>query len=103
MNKDQTNKPTTLISRRTGLDRRWIPSADHQPERRRGSGRRTIRKRSFLEPIALDGPEESSVPFPEIDPGAKTPVANHSVLLLTEKWTPLRPDVVPKKESSDDG
>lgn len=103
MKKNQTRKPTTLISRRTGLDRRWIPSVDHQPERRRGRDRRILRKRSFLEPIELNRPAQSSVAFPEIDPDPERPQVNHSAISLIEKWPPLHPQAVPKKKPSDDG
>ena len=69
MKNDPTGKPNRLISRRTGLDRRWIPSADHHPERRHGQDRRTIRKRSFLQPLAVNDPEERPPAFPLIVSG----------------------------------
>lgn len=68
MTKEPIDKPTIVTSRRTGIDRRWIPSADHQPERRRGSERRKTRKRSFLEPLDANGSTVSPAPFPEITP-----------------------------------
>ena len=48
---DRTSAPA---SRRTGLDRRWIPSTNHHPERRRGEDRRSVRKRSFTDPFESD-------------------------------------------------
>ncbi|MBC2711766.1 MAG: hypothetical protein HGJ94_12500 [Desulfosarcina sp.] len=87
MNQDQTRKPTTLISRRTGLDRRWIPSADRQLERRCGRDRRTIRKRSFSEPLALNGSDANKEPFPEFDPDTKTSKANYPAFSPAEKET----------------
>jgi hypothetical protein len=45
--------------RRTGLDRRWIPSKNHHPERRRGGDRRAVQQRSFLDSIGLRAPGEA--------------------------------------------
>ena len=47
MKQNAFTQPSVLISRRTGIDRRWIPSKGHQPERRRGGDRRADRKRTF--------------------------------------------------------
>ena len=47
MKQNAFTQPSVLISRRTGIDRRWIPSEGHQPERRRGGDRRTSPKRTF--------------------------------------------------------
>lgn len=41
----------SLISRRTGIDRRWIISKNHHPERRSGKDRRSRQRHDFLPPI----------------------------------------------------
>ena len=63
--KMKKNKPSNPTTRRTGLDRRWIPSANHQPERRRRRDRRTIRNRSFLEPFESKGGRRTASHFPK--------------------------------------
>lgn len=85
MNEDPTNNSDTIKSRRTGIDRRWIPSADHQPERRRCGDRRTSRKQSWAEPMAKHESEEGRPPFPEILPDAKPPVVDLSAVTQTKK------------------
>jgi len=52
------NAEGTIPCRRTGLDRRWIPSGNHHPERRRGGDRRAVKQRSFSDPLVLDAPEK---------------------------------------------
>jgi hypothetical protein len=73
MNKKQTHPPTGGVSRRTGLDRRWIPSSDYQPERRRGKDRRAEKPRSFMESLELNDGEPGSV---------RPPAANNSPVSL---------------------
>ena len=51
MGKKQTEPTTPLISRRTGIDRRWITTIKYYPERRSGKDRRLTHHRSFLAPI----------------------------------------------------
>lgn len=58
MGKEQINTSTPTMSRRTGIDRRWIASPGHHPERRSGKDRRLTHHRSFLEPI--DSNDQSS-------------------------------------------
>jgi hypothetical protein len=82
MNKNKPSNPTT---RRTGLDRRWIPSANHQPERRRSKERRTIRNRSFLEPFESKAEEENSELFPEINVQTSRSETKHKALPFDEK------------------
>ena len=54
---ERANAPKSdLKSRRTGIDRRWIPSENHQPERRGGTDRRSGPKRPFLVPLDDDRP-----------------------------------------------
>ena len=96
------NKPRNAITRRTGLDRRWIPSANHQPERRRSSDRRTIRNRSFLEPLESKGAEENSELFPEINIQAKQPEAKNLALPFDEKGVSGPREAVFKRITSDD-
>jgi hypothetical protein len=64
-NKDQLNsnekkRTTPVPSRRAGFDRRWIPSENHHPERRRGGDRRAARQRSFSDPLVPDAPGENN-------------------------------------------
>jgi len=97
------NKPSKRISRRTGLDRRWIPSVNHQPERRRSRDRRTIRHRSFLEPIELNGAAENSERFPEINIQTKQLEAKNAALPLDEKGFSVAREAVFKRVTSDNG
>ncbi len=103
MKEAQTSKPTGVIARRTGLDRRWIASGKHHPERRRCRDRRAIRKRSFLEPLELNASEEPRVPSAEVDSNPGKPEAKHPEFSLGGQWSPRRPPSMPKKVTSDDG
>jgi hypothetical protein len=96
------NKPSKEISRRTGLDRRWIPSKDHHPERRRSRDRRTIRNRSFLEPLESNGAPENRELFPEINIRTNRPEAKNAVLPLNEKGFSGPREAVFKRIASDD-
>ncbi len=100
MKKNKTSNPNT---RRTGLDRRWISSASHQPERRRSRDRRTIRNRSFLEPFESNVEEENSELFPEINIQTSQPEAKHTALTFDEKGFSEPREAVFKKITSDDG
>ena len=97
------NKPSNPNTRRTGLDRRWIPSANHQPERRRRMDRRTIRNRSFQEPFESKGVEGNSEPFPEINIQTSQPEVKHAALPFDEKGFSEPREAVFKKITSDDG
>ena len=102
MNDDQTNTPTSRNTRRTGLDRRWISSSGHQPERRRGEDRRSTGKRAFAGFPRLSGEGDSRARFPgspfEIkEPGEK----NESVPSNENGFTPAE-EIVPKREPADD-
>ncbi len=66
MKKCRTAKQNDLPSRRTGLDRRWIPSPGHQPERRRGQDRRAVKTRNFTDGF---GPASETAPQKNIQPG----------------------------------
>ena len=96
-------KSDNPVSRRTGLDRRWIPSANHQPERRRRRDRRAIRNRSFLEPIDLNGAEENRELFPDINVQSGQPEAKNSTLPFDEKGFSVPREAVFKRGLSDDG
>ena len=96
------NKPSNPTTRRTGLDRRWIPSANHQPERRRSRDRRTIRNRSFLEPFASKGVEENSEPFPEINIQVRQPEGKILALPFDEKRLSDPRETIFKRITSDD-
>ncbi len=96
------NKPGNSITRRTGLDRRWIPAENHQPERRRSRDRRTIRNRSFLEPFESKGVEENSELFPEINIQTSQPEAKILALPFDEKGISEPREAIFKRITSDD-
>ena len=98
MNKKQISNPHTLISRRTGLDRRWIHSAGHHPERRRRGDRRTIRRRSLSEPLELGATAENRELFPEINPEESKPEGKNPALSFDEKGFPGPPKAMSKWE-----
>lgn len=98
MNKKQTCTPHTLISRRTGLDRRWIHSSDHQPERRRRGDRRTIRRRSVSEPLELGATAENKELFPEINLDESKPEGKKPALSFDEKGFPVSSEPISKWE-----
>jgi hypothetical protein len=100
MMKEKTLKSPPLRSRRSGFDRRWIPSENHQPERRRGKDRRKTRKRSFLVPLDPEVSESSGTVFPEIDPDRKTPSSTPS--LSVERWSPRHLEMIPEEASSEE-
>jgi hypothetical protein len=99
MKKNKADNPTT---RRTGLDRRWIPSANHQPERRRSTDRRTIRNRSFLEPFASKGEEADNELFPEINLQTSPPEAKRPALPLDDNRRSGPREAVFKRITSED-
>ena len=98
MNKRQTRNPHTIISRRTGLDRRWIHSADYQPERRRRGDRRAIRRRSVSEPLELGATAENRELFPEINLEESKPERKKPALSFDEKGFPGPPEAISKWE-----
>jgi hypothetical protein len=102
MVKKQTNSSNSFNSRRTGLDRRWIASIDHQPERRSGRDRRSIKNRSFMEPI--DSHDQKGQPFsiPGIRFNAVSPEANDSVGTVSEKYASQSPETVGVDDAPDD-
>lgn len=63
MQPHQSNDAARTPCRRAGLDRRWIPSKNHHPERRRGGDRRSMQRRSFSDPLVLEvtGKAEPSI------------------------------------------
>lgn len=96
-------KPRNPITRRTGIDRRWIHSANHQPERRRNRDRRTVRTRSFLESFEANGVAENTEPFPEIDIQASRPDENLADVPFEEKGFSESREAVFKRVASEDG
>lgn len=88
----RTGKPSRSTSRRAGMDRRWIQSADHQPERRRGMDRRTTKERAFLEPLEPNAADDSGVLFPEIknDEAERSAPANVDKLLPVVRVSGLK-------------
>ncbi|WP_319404564.1 hypothetical protein [uncultured Desulfosarcina sp.] len=103
MKKDKPNTPSTTISRRTGIDRRWIPSANHQPERRRSRDRRTIGNRSFLEPFELNGTEETRKLFPEIKFPTSRPEMTDAPFSFDEKGFSAPREAATEKDVSEGG
>jgi hypothetical protein len=103
MNKDEASRPDTIISRRTGLDRRWIPSADHQPERRRGRDRRADRKRSFSKFLELNTTEEKRELFPEINAGNQPNETKKDALPFDGKRFSPSVEIGETSKPSDDG
>lgn len=59
--------PPTSVSRRTGLDRRWIASPDHQPERRSGVDRRHSRPQTLDTVLETESAEPSRQSSPGSD------------------------------------
>ena len=96
------NKPYKPISRRTGLDRRWIPGENHQPERRRSSDRRTIRNRTFLAPFESKAEQEGNEQLPEINVQAGRPQAKLLALPFDERVCSGPREAVFKRITSDD-
>ena len=102
MKQKAISQASPSISRRTGLDRRWISSTDHRPERRRGGDRRAIQKRSFSEPLAVVDAAKGKVPFPDIDPDPKNAEPDHSDATLVKQWQPQDPGATPTGETSEE-
>lgn len=96
MIQDHDSRPVTAFYRRSGLDRRWIPSKNHQPERR------TVRNRSVSESPGLAVVPENRELFPEIPPPTKEPPEKHPALLIDEKAFRGFPGTVSKEEPDDD-
>ncbi|BBO80639.1 hypothetical protein DSCO28_12050 [Desulfosarcina ovata subsp. sediminis] len=65
MNEDKDKQEPAFVSRRTGIDRRWIKSPGHWPERRRGGDRRKKQPRSFLQPLDGDAGAERKQRLPQ--------------------------------------
>jgi len=82
--KAQDSKPTPFTSRRSGFDRRWIHSANHRPERRRGKERRKIGRQDTPKTLAPNGEDGGRVTFPELKTDKNTPSANPNALPLVE-------------------
>jgi hypothetical protein len=87
--KDETNPhrsddaaPTHC--RRAGFDRRWIPSKNHRPERRRGGDRRVVQKRSFSEPLVPDAPGQTDY----LAAGSEALESESPAAESNENWAP---------------
>jgi hypothetical protein len=98
MEKKTANPSIPFLSRRTGIDRRWITTIGHYPERRSGKDRRSAQHRSFLEPIDSDDQADRKIPFPDIVVNTASPQGNDSDDVATEK-TAVR---IPETVGSDD-
>jgi len=84
------NEPTApAVSRRTGIDRRWIPSQNYQPERRGGKDRRATRKRSFTDVLVLNEPEKKVVSPPGVDTDPPGRIAGQTIPSPDEGWVSL--------------
>lgn len=79
MGQDPDLKDVVIHSRRTGIDRRWIPSSDRTPERRRGIDRRMQRRQTFLEPFDDTQTQPGHQHFPEIDNGENSSPSHPAV------------------------
>jgi hypothetical protein len=97
MKKAQSSKPTPFVSRRSGFDRRWIPSQNHQPERRRGKDRRKIRSRSFLESLDTETMKTDDSAGSDADSEMQEARSSHSTKV--EKWTPGFLEIMLKSDS----
>ena len=73
MAQSSNSKNRIAASRRTGIDRRWIPSAGHTPERRRGEDRRKPDRQPFLKSFDDNDADEARSLFPQIDDDAESP------------------------------
>jgi hypothetical protein len=101
MGNNQTKPSSASISRRTGIDRRWIPSIGYYPERRRGKDRRSNQKRSFLTPIDSTDEDSRNIPFPNDHSNRKWYDTNRSESVISEKSASRAPDTVLADEVSD--
>lgn len=99
MNNKQTKLLTTLISRRTGIDRRWIPSSDHQPERRRGMDRRSVKRQAQGVLPELSAAGENQARFPEINDGIDNRKEKSASVQFERKGFSPLPDTMSKGES----
>jgi hypothetical protein len=104
MTQKKNDHHATRKSRRTGLDRRWIPSTGHQPERRRGVDRRKTRKRSFTDPFLPEASRQETAALPDVaaDPpnaGTAPPAGNPPLGI----WPPQHPDSVSGDRTDKDG
>jgi len=104
MTQKKNDHLNTRMSRRTGLDRRWIPSVGHQPERRRGVDRRKTRKRSFTDPFLPEASRQETAVLPDVaaDPsntGTALP-DGHSPLKI---WPPQHSDPASGDKTDQDG
>jgi len=94
LNTDKTNpksiaSPAPAVSRRTGIDRRWIPSDNHQPERRGGADRRAKRKRSFTDPLVSDDSEKKAANLSGIGAGPAGTIGGPTPASEGEGWPSL--------------
>lgn len=95
-------KAITRVTRRTGLDRRWIQSTDHQPERRHGGDRRTIRQRSLSQPLGSNDPQAGDGSLAGIAPIPRPPEANCSALAVSAPWTSQGTGAMLEEKPADD-
>ena len=88
---ERANAPKSdLESRRTGIDRRWIPSENHQPERRGGKDRRSDPKRPFLAPLDDDRPNEDAPASPAANGDVGDPADTSPAFPLVRRWPSAR-------------
>jgi hypothetical protein len=102
MNDNWTNTSTAMNTRRTGLDRRWISSSGHQPERRRGKDRRSREKRAFAGFPKLNGAGENRERFSDNPFEIKETGAKNETVPSNENGLPPAAEIVPKREPADD-
>ncbi len=101
MGTEKKEKPSvSIFSRRTGIDRRWIPSVGYHPERRKGKDRRHASKRSF--PAPIDGKDENTdIPAADEHIRRESSRTHLSKRSLPEKRVLLLPEVTLKEKNSD--
>lgn len=102
MPKKQAKTSTPFISRRTGIDRRWITSIGHQPERRSGKDRRSTQHRSFLAPIESNDQNTKQTLFGDAPFNAISPEANASDGVDSEKYLSRHPEILAVDDAPDD-
>jgi len=92
-NNPKSNQSTApLSSRRTGIDRRWIVSQNHQPERRRGTDRRAERKRSFNDSLVLNEPDKKGRRHIGFGAEPSTVIGGQTIPAPVDGWVPLTGD-----------
>ena len=104
MGKNQTKPSTSFISRRTGIDRRWITTIAYHPERRSGEDRRSNQYHLFLAPIDSSDQNENDQgnSFPESHSADVSTNAEKSEGIISEQPFPRIPETASVDSEADD-